>query len=104
MSAANVTFETLDYEPAAAGEEVRFGFTCPKRTGSECAGLLIAGRTAAKGGLGGVAQWIWDGNREAPTFSPSINCKGCWHGYIRAGRCVAGDGADEPEPPAAVEG
>lgn len=34
----------------------------------------------------------WDGNREAPTFSPSIDCTNggkrpeCWHGYIRAGR------------------
>lgn len=33
----------------------------------------------------------WDGNREAPTFSPSIDCS-CggrrpgWHGYIRQGK------------------
>lgn len=34
----------------------------------------------------------WDGNREAPTFDPSIDCScrgkhpGGWHGYIIAGR------------------
>lgn len=102
MSAANVTFETLSYEPAGPGEEQRFGFDCPKHKGRDCAGLLIAGRTNLKrdpqGQNGGAAQWVWDGNREAPTFSPSIDCKGCWHGYIRAGRCVDTSGRDEPEP------
>jgi hypothetical protein len=34
-------------------------------------------------------------NRDAPTFSPSIDCKGCWHGYIRNGRCVDTSGNDE---------
>ena len=33
----------------------------------------------------------WDGNREAPTFNPSIDCSGGgkrpgWHGFIVAGR------------------
>lgn len=33
------------------------------------------------------ASWKWDGNREAPTIEPSINCeKVCgWHGYITKG-------------------
>lgn len=95
MSAAAVTFETLGYDPAGPGQEERFGFACPKHAGRECAGLLIAGR-----GRNGVAQWNWDGNRDAPTFSPSIDCRGCWHGYIRAGRCVDTRGNDEPEPAA----
>lgn len=30
--------------------------------------------------------WLWDGNREAPTISPSINIIGMWHGYIRNGK------------------
>ena len=32
-------------------------------------------------------SWIWDGNREKPTLSPSIYAKyDCgWHGYLRAG-------------------
>jgi hypothetical protein len=29
--------------------------------------------------------WLWDGNREAPTISPSINIVGQWHGFIRNG-------------------
>lgn len=37
--------------------------------------------------------WEWDGNREAPTLSPSILVWGngkdqpaTWHGYLRAGK------------------
>jgi hypothetical protein len=30
--------------------------------------------------------WQWDGNREAPTLSPSINVIGRWHGFLRAGK------------------
>lgn len=101
MSDAKVTFETLGYDPAKPGEEARFDFVCPKR-GTMCSGLLIAGRSDIKrdgqGGNGGRPQWDWDGNREAPTFSPSINCGSCWHGYIRNGRCVDTAGQDEPEP------
>ena len=28
--------------------------------------------------------WTWTGTREAPTLSPSINCRDekCWHGFI----------------------
>lgn len=102
MSDAKVEFETLGFDPAAPGQEERFSFICPKR-GHQCAGLIIAGKTDLKrdpqGKNGGSAQWDWDGNREAPTFSPSINCGGCWHGYIRAGRCVDTSNVDEPEPP-----
>jgi hypothetical protein len=91
MSNAKVEFETLDYDPAQPGQERRFGFRCPN--GNWCAGLLI--RQGVNGG--GPPSWAWDGNRESPTFSPSINCKGCWHGYIGAGRCVTVNGEDEPE-------
>ena len=31
-------------------------------------------------------HWGWDGNREAPTITPSINVIGRWHGYLRVGR------------------
>jgi hypothetical protein len=70
---------------------------------NKCANLLIAGTTDIKrdpqGQNGGRPQWDWDRNREAPTFSPSINCEAhCgWHGYIRGGRCVSSSGQDEPE-------
>lgn len=34
------------------------------------------------------ASWEWDGNREAPTISPSVNCENVcgWHGWIRNGQ------------------
>ena len=32
--------------------------------------------------------WQWDGNREAPTLTPSINVIGRWHGWLRAGKLV----------------
>jgi hypothetical protein len=35
-------------------------------------------------------RWHWDGNMQAPTLSPSVNCSGMvrrcgWHGVIEAG-------------------
>jgi len=105
MSDAEVKFwpdmDEEDYlKGAVPGAEENFSFRCPKQANYRCGYLLIAGRTKHKrdgnNQNGGVAQWDWDGNREAPTFTPSINCKGCWHGYIRAGRCVDTAGKDEP--------
>ena len=49
----------------------------------------IARRMARQPGAEGPRpSWQWDGNRTEPTFEPSINCSGCWHGYIRAGVCI----------------
>lgn len=94
MSSANVTFETIFYDPAELGQEDRFGFQCPKHKSRTCEGLLIRGR----GFDIPNRTWVWDGNRDTPTFTPSIDCKNCWHGYIRNGRCVDVNGNDEPEP------
>lgn len=76
-----------------------FSFQCPKYD-RKCGDVLIAnsGHNIPRDGQnnnGGQAQWDWDGNKDAPTFSPSINCKGCWHGYIRNGRCVDTSGKEE---------
>lgn len=102
MSDAQVKFETLNYDGAEPGKEQVFGFRCPT-LGHRCEGLVIAGRTTMKrdpqAKNGGIAQWDWDGNREKPTFSPSINCGKCWHGYIENGRCVSVAKVDEPELP-----
>lgn len=102
MSDAKVTFETQDFDEAAPGHEQMFGFACPLRAGRRCESLVIAGKTDLKrdgqGQNGGIAQWDWNGDRDRPTFSPSVNCKGCWHGYIEAGRCVSVQKVDEPEP------
>lgn len=34
--------------------------------------------------------WAWDGNVEAPTLTPSVNCLGgCgWHGHVTNGECI----------------
>lgn len=61
-----------------------FGFECPKRLdGYMCTGLII--RDNPSNVARPNATWAWDGNREKPTFLPSINCKGCSHGYIERG-------------------
>lgn len=102
MTAANVKFEKLDYAPAEPGEEVRFSFTCPRsKNGGRCSGLLIAGKTGIKrdgqNRNGGAAMWDWNGDRENPSFRPSINCNGCWHGHLIKGRCVDVNGKEEPD-------
>jgi hypothetical protein len=56
-------------------------FECPW-TGQDCRIALRPNQTLANG-----ASWSWDGNREAPTINPSINCGGCgWHGFVRGGK------------------
>ncbi len=47
--------------------------------------VQIALRPHHKNAVG--ASWQWDGNREKPTITPSINCeKVCgWHGFIVGG-------------------
>lgn len=32
--------------------------------------------------------WAWDGNKEKPTLTPSINVIGVWHGWLRAGKLI----------------
>jgi hypothetical protein len=111
MSEACVEFLTIKGEPCPVGQKPeRFTFRCvgynrPPPLGhpaNMCGRLLIAGATSVKrdgqGLNGGRPQWDWDGNREVPSFTPSINCEAhCgWHGYIRHGRCVSTNGADEP--------
>lgn len=112
MSDARVQFLTIEADPCPDdAAPARFTFRCvhdnrdrhPSLPVVQCAKLLIAGATDIKrdgqNQNGGRAQWDWDGNREAPTFAPSINCENScgWHGYIRNGRCVSTSGADEPE-------
>jgi hypothetical protein len=102
MSNADVKFSRLTSLMAEPGQEQTFGFACPMHKDRRCEGLVIAGKTTLKrdpqGQNGGIAQWEWNGDRASPTFSPSVNCKGCWHGYIRDGRCVNTGGQEEPEP------
>ena len=32
--------------------------------------------------------WKWDGNKDKPTLTPSINIIGVWHGWLRDGKLV----------------
>jgi hypothetical protein len=100
VSDAKVTFHTLDHGPAAAGAEQCVEFNCPLFD-RRCGPIIIAGRTSLKrdprGQNGGAAQWDWNGDREAPTLHPSVNCRNCWHGFIRNGQCVTANGTPEPD-------
>jgi len=106
MSDAQVEFHLVDEhrhwardrQPVPQGKEQAFSFACPKHE-RRCGDLVIAGRTILRRGSrgeGAVPMWDWDGSTTAPTFTPSVNCVGCWHGFIRAGRCVDVQGRDEP--------
>ena len=57
-------------------------FTCPRKKG--LCGVPIKPLSNPPHNNG----WNWDGNTDAPTLTPSVNCVGgCgWHGYIRAGK------------------
>lgn len=97
MSAADVTYYNRG-EICGPDQATHFGFTCPK-TGKECHGWLIAGRTSTprdgQNQNGGRAQWDLIG---PDTFSPSLNdIGGCgWHGFIEKGRCLDTSKRDEP--------
>lgn len=90
-------FATLDYakchptdiEPGRMG---RLTYACP-RNGQECGNVIIGNGMKPPGGK---PTWQWDGNADAPTLTPSINClshgpngekyAGCgWHGWLTAG-------------------
>lgn len=112
MSDAQVKFLTIEGDLCRADEKPqRFTFRCVNRNRDrpasldvvQCANLLIADaghgiKRDAQGKDGGRPQWNWNGDRERPTFSPSINCSAhCgWHGYIENGRCVDTARKDEP--------
>ncbi|MFO1038146.1 MAG: DUF6527 family protein [Geminicoccaceae bacterium] len=58
-------------------------FPCPGGRG-RCG---IALRPHQKNGVG--ASWEWDGDREQPTITPSIDCRECgWHGWITKGQLI----------------
>lgn len=90
-------FSTLGYDRChpqdiSPGEIGRFSFHCPR--GKDRCGDIIIGN-GVKPAVG-APTWRWDGNADAPTLTPSINCRtktstgeeaaGCgWHGWLTAG-------------------
>jgi hypothetical protein len=55
-------------------------YTCPCGCGSVGCIPVTIGEKVEK-------AWLWDGNLESPTLTPSIQkCEGCrWHGFLKAG-------------------
>ncbi len=83
-SPGDFQFQTLGRDPTdtPCDDGVgRLAYRCPK-TGNPC-GEIIVGRGQMPNM--GCPTWKWDGNLDAPTLEPSINCRDCWHGYLRAG-------------------
>lgn len=75
----------IDEDRADGGRGIaRIAYACPK-TGEPC-GMIRIGYPDKPATS---PSWRWDGNVEAPTLDPSINCNGgagCgWHGYLVAG-------------------
>jgi hypothetical protein len=65
-----------------------FRSTCPCGCGSFSA-LPVGLRVKPPQGVADAgftrSTWEWDGNREAPTLTPSIHHVGHWHGWLKAG-------------------
>jgi len=59
-------------------------FVCPN--GKRC-GVMLGPQHVGRPAPDKQVIWGWDGNREYPTITPSINCVGgCgWHGHITSG-------------------
>ena len=61
---------------AKAGETAGMLYICP-------CGCGRIGALAFRPALS--PSWEWNGDRDAPTLSPSVNHVGHWHGFLRAG-------------------
>jgi hypothetical protein len=76
----------VEHHPAAPGE-----FKFWRQAGAESEGGLHFGCPCGCGALLGIGfgpnGWAWDGNRDKPTVTPSIqHMNGCkWHGFLTAG-------------------
>jgi hypothetical protein len=91
MNRESVNLRRLEY-PLPAGTEVRPGDFCWEPNFSHIY-LCLPGEThlsaikVCKGTDPKVERvWVWDGNVDAPTLTPSILLPDLWHGYLRAGR------------------
>ena len=94
---ADVPIGTFDIEPGTLqgypGATAHILFVCPNHR--RCA-VLVGPAAVSRTAEDRLSIWGWDGNRECPTLTPSINCLaekdgkpagGCgWHGFITNGR------------------
>ncbi len=66
-------------------------FCIEERAGTAYLYIVFPGMTVPdaieikRGAQGGPRVWGWDGNKDAPTLTPSLNLIGVWHGYLKAG-------------------
>jgi len=74
---------SLAYRERMDGTMGGIAFICPCGCGRE-------GYLPMKGN-GHPQEWSWDGNRDSPTVTPSVQfVGGCrWHGWLRAGEWVS---------------
>jgi hypothetical protein len=86
MKSADGRFEYRDrddrpvWDGTDAGDVHRFAYRCRGQPGAWCS-VNLRGR----GHDVDQRSWAWDGNFDKPTLTPSINCAGCWHGFIEGG-------------------
>ena len=76
-------------ESNAAVEKV--GDYCIAPAGTEMLIWLPHDTMAARIRLGeGKAhpRWLWDGNADSPTLTPSLHLPGVWHGYLTNGQLI----------------
>lgn len=60
---------------------VAMRFYCLKNSSDYCGQIRIR----REGFPSDTPSWAWDGNLDAPTLTPSINCLDCWHGWLKNG-------------------
>lgn len=92
----DVPVGTFDIEDGTVagypGATAHLMFVCPNN--KRCA-VLIGPQFVGRSEQGRLCIWGWNGNKERPTLTPSINCiaekdgkptGGCgWHGFITNG-------------------
>jgi hypothetical protein len=92
----DVPVGSFDIEPGTIegypGMTAHIIFVCPNDR--RCA-VLLGPQHVDRPTPNGLCIWQWDGNRERPTITPSINCLsekdgkpvgGCgWHGFVTNG-------------------
>lgn len=85
MKSADGRFEYQDKdgEPLPDGSPLsdvgRFEFACRSQTARCSVNIVAAGYNLVR------RNWNLTGTVDEPTIAPSINCGGCWHGFIKGG-------------------
>jgi hypothetical protein len=76
------TFDIEACTVTGRGVTGRIAFVCPH--GNRC-GVYVGPESEARPTPDAPHVWGWNGHLERPTLTPSIDCKGCWHGFITDG-------------------